>query len=127
MSAATLALIATIGSSHGLPDGLLESVVRVESRGHRWAVGFHKHGCDIGLGQIHMRGCPVMSAVWLFGPRVNLRRAAQILRWSERACRRRPGRVGCSQCRWGRYNPGSVGWCGEVRRSMASATRSDCS
>ena len=108
-------LCARIGARWGLPPGLLWAVVMEESRGHVWALGTNRNGsCDVGLAQINVPGCDPLRIIPLFEPSANLTRAARILRWSERSCRRRPWRRGCRHCRWGRYNPGSPSWCGKV-------------
>jgi len=114
------ALAALVGRRYGLPPGLLQAVVWSESRWQPTAMGANRNGsCDVGLGQVNVPGCDPLRVAELVNPDVNLRAAASILRASARACTQQPGRVGCSVCPWGRYNPHSLGWCArvEARRS----------
>jgi len=111
-----IGLVNKIEARFKLPPGLLRAVVYIESRGNQWAVGWNKKSCDIGLAQVNVRGCSTLTAAFLFIPRVNLIAAARILVLSAKTCSKQPTRIGCSRCKWGRYNPRSRTWCGDLER-----------
>lgn len=108
-----------VRARYGLPEGLLLAVVLAET-GARDVVargrGRGRVGCDVGVAQIHIPGCPPAKVAQVRPLLQNLTRSAQILAWSRSRCSKSPGWSGCKYCLWGRYNPGSRTWCKKVLR-----------
>ncbi len=99
-----------------LPTGLLVAVILAESGGTPGAIGYHRHGCDVGAGQIYVSKCDIRRVRKFLDLRANLKQAARILVWSRRECTKHPNWRGCKPSLHGLYNSRSKTWGPRVLR-----------
>lgn len=107
---------------HGLPGGLLISVILIESAGRSLVVR-RRCGWDVGPGQVHVHALgpwvPRERLARLLVLSTNLDAAAGLLARSRATCHRRPRLRHCRRSVWAGYNAGAPRWWPAVARVWA--------
>jgi hypothetical protein len=98
------------GAKRRVPATVMLAVVMHETRCSS-KIGYPRTGCDVGIGQIHIRDCESPEVGRMLDRRRNLAAMARILSWSRSICTGRLiGAPPCKETVWAAYNWRSPNW-----------------